>query len=265
MTLPPSALPPRPSPLGVVVGLGRVVATAGLLVVGAIAIVASAPFGTAGRVRPAERAAQSLCRCLLAVAGIRLGVRGRERLASHRGFVFFNHLSYLDPLVLLAAAPMRFLATAGVRRLPLIGWMATALGTLYVERGHGASRESARGALCRAVRRSPVPVGLAPEGRIGPGPEVQPLRHGAFEVAAEAQASILLVSLQFDPYGHAAWLDGEWLLRAYWRLCARTRPVHATLRVLEHIAPGARADEQARRAEALFNDAARDTAQTHAS
>ena len=159
---------------------------------------------------------------------------------------------------------MRFLSTAGVRHLPFIGWMATALGTLYVNRGRGASREEARHALRREVHQSSVPVGLAPEGQIGPGPDVLPLRHGAFEVAADADAPILLVSLQFEPYGYAAWLDGEWLLRAYWRLCARTRPVTATLRVLEEIDPDAssRAAELAQHAETVFNHAARAQSQS---
>lgn len=259
MTLPPGALPPRPSLLGATYGIARLVATSVLLVGGTVAILACAPFGNgAGRARPAERVAQWLCQTMLAIAGIELGVHGRDRLAAHRGFVFFNHISYLDPVILVATTPMRFLSTAGVRHLPFIGWMATALGTVYVNRGRGESREKARRVLGDQVRQSHVPVGLAPEGRIGPGPQVLPLRHGAFEVAADAQASILLVSLQFEPYGYAAWLDGEWLLRAYWRLCARTRPVAATLRVLEQIEPDShsRAEDRARHAESVFNHAA---------
>ena len=256
MTFPPDALPPRPSLAGCVLGVLRLTAglaliAGGTAVVLACALVPSRP----GRVSPAERVAQSLSAALLAVAGVRVAAEGRGRLAAHRGFVFFNHLSYLDPLVLATVAPMRFLATAGVRKLPFVGWIATALGTLYVRRGEGASRTRAREALRHEVRSSPVPIALAPEGRIGPGPHVQPLRHGAFEVAADADAPILLAGLRFEPPGYAAWLDGEWLLRAWWRLCARTEPVTARLRVLGGVAVSTRSDapSAARYAESVFN------------
>ncbi len=256
MTLPPDALPPRPGLAGCLLGVLRLVVGLALIVGGTVVILACALAPRRiGHVSPAERVAQRLSAALLAVAGVRVEAEGRDRLAAHRGFVFFNHLSYLDPLVLAAVAPMRFLATAGVRKLPFIGWIATALGTLYVRRGRGASRTRARESLRHEVQSSPVPIALAPEGRIGPGPRVQPLRHGAFEVAADAQAPILLAGLQFEPYSYVAWLDGEWLLRAWWRLCARTEPVTATVRVLGDVAIRTRSDAPflARHAESVFN------------
>ena len=258
MTLPPDALPPRPTVAGALVGVVRLAAGLTLIASGTAAILLCALWPSPpGRVAPAERVAQRLSGALLAVAGVAVEAVGRERLAAHRGFVFFNHLSYLDPLILATVAPMRFLATAGVRKLPFIGWVATALRTLYVHRGEGASRAGARDALREEVQTSPVPIALAPEGRIGPGPGVLPLRHGAFEVAAEARASILLVGLQFEPYSYVAWLDGEWLPRAWWRLCARTTPVTARLRVLESIEPRppSHAPALARYAESVFNHA----------
>ena len=162
----------------------------------------------------------------------------------------------LDPLVLVAATPFRFLSTLGVRFLPLVGWMATALGTIYVNRGRAASREAARGALREAVHHSPTPVALAPEGRIGPGPGVLPLRHGAFEVAADADAPVLLVALRFEPRAYALWADGEWLTRPLWRLCARTVPVVATVTPLAPaLRPAGPPAALAAAAERRFNEA----------
>ena len=253
---PPESRPPPRAPLALAVGAARMAAAGVVLAAGTAAVLGAALWpASPGRVRPAERVAQGLARALLAVAGVRRRSSGLGALARHRGFVFFNHVSYLDPLVLAAAAPMRFLATAGVRRIPLVGRVATALGTLYVDRGRGTSRAAARRSLGRAVRQSPVPLALAPEGRIGPGPGVLPLRHGAFEVAADAGAAIRLVALRFEPAGPATWLAGESLPRAFWRLCARTTPVVATLDVLDEIPsrPSRPVEQQARRAEVLFN------------
>ena len=256
MTVPPESLPPRPGPAAVLVGVVRMAAATLLLVVGTVAVLAAWAWpGPSGRPRLTDRLAQHLARALLAVAGVERRSSGVDAVAGHRGFVFFNHVSYLDPLVLAAAMPVRFLATAGVRRLPFVGWTATALGTLYVHRGREESRAAARDALARAVRQSPVPIALAPEGRIGPGPGVLPLRHGAFEVAADARAPVLLVALRFEPPAYTVWQGGEWLPRAFWRLCARTTPLTASLSVLDEIDAGAHADApgQATYAETVFN------------
>ena len=168
---------------------------------------------------------------MLRLSGTRVETVGTEALRAHRGFVFFNHLSFLDPVVLMAVTPLRFLATQGVRRIPFVGWVASAVGTLFVNRGRDDSREQARADLRAAVARSPLPVALAPEGGITPGPGVGPLRHGAFEVATDADADVLLVALQFEPPGYAVWED-EWLLAPLWRWCARTVPFTIRLTAL---------------------------------
>jgi hypothetical protein len=51
-----------------------------------------------------------------------------------------NHISWLDILVLHAARHCRFVSKSDVRHWPLIGTLATAAGTLYIER---ASRRDA--------------------------------------------------------------------------------------------------------------------------
>ncbi|MEM6287409.1 MAG: lysophospholipid acyltransferase family protein [Bacteroidota bacterium] len=230
MHVPPDALPPRPSFAAALLGGVRISVVVGLLVVGTVAVlVASLLPVRLGEARPAERVAQGLARAFLWATGVTLRVDHPERLVGHRGFVFFNHLSWIDPVVLVAVRPLRFLSTLGVRYLPFVGWMATALGTIYVHRGRGGSREKARAALTEAVASSPTPVAVAPEGKIGLGPGVLPFRHGAFEVAADAEADVRLVALRFEPHAHALWQDREWLTAALWRLCARTEPFVATV------------------------------------
>lgn len=226
----PDELPPRPTAAAALLGAARVAAVILLVVGGTVLLLGAALLPVRlGAVTPAERVAVGLCRAFLRVTGLTLRVEDRERLREHRGFVFFNHVSWLDPIVLVAVRPLRFLSTLGVRFLPFIGWMATALGTIYVNRGRDASREAARHALREAVHRSPTPVALAPEGKIGAGPGVLPFRHGAFEVAADAEAPVLLVAVRFEPRAYSLWVNREWLIFPLWRLCARTVPVVATL------------------------------------
>jgi 1-acyl-sn-glycerol-3-phosphate acyltransferase len=221
-----------------VLGAVRVAAVLVLIVVGTVVLLAAALLPVrVGGARPAQHVAAAVCRAFLWATGTRLVVEGRGALRAHRGFVFFNHLSFLDPVVLVAARPLRFLSTQGVRSIPFVGWMATALGTIYVHRGREASRDAARQKLRAAVARSRTPVALAPEGEIGPGPGVLPFRRGAFEVAADADAPVLLVALRFEPHAYALWRDGEWLVGPLWRLCARRRPFTATVTALPPALP----------------------------
>jgi 1-acyl-sn-glycerol-3-phosphate acyltransferase len=212
-----------------VLGVLRVAAIFALLTVGTLVLLVSALLPVRPRgVQLAVHVAVGISRLFVAITGIRLIVDGRNALRAHRGFVFFSHLAWLDPIALMAITPVRFLATQGVRRIPFIGWMASAIGTLFVNRGRDESREAARGALRAAVARSPLPVALAPEGGITTGPSVGPLRLGAFEVAQDADADILLVALAFSPPGYAVWED-ETLVGPLWRLCARTVPFTVTV------------------------------------
>src|SRR5690606_14644170 len=200
-----------------------------LAAVGALAVLpaALAPGRVRGA-RPALWVALALARLFVLLFGIRLRCPDPAALRRHRGLVFINHLSYLDPVVVAALAPVRFLATAGVRRLPFIGWIARAVGTVFVDRGDVESRAASRGTLIEELSRAPYPpIVVAPEGQIGPGDRVLPFRHGAFAVATEAGAEVLPVVLRFEPLNAAAWLPGEWILRALWRLAARTAPFTA--------------------------------------
>ena len=183
-----------------------------------------------GGVRPTLRLGQAVCRAVLAVCGVRRTVHDAARLRAHRGMILFNHPSFLDPLVVMAAAPVRFLGAAGVRRIPFVGAMARAAGTLFVDRGDAASRAHARRAL-RAALRGRTPVALAPEGGIQHTPGVGALRHGAFEVAGDAGAEILLVALDYTDRARLRWEPGETLFAPLWRVCARTTPFTARLRV----------------------------------
>jgi 1-acyl-sn-glycerol-3-phosphate acyltransferase len=84
-------------------------------------------------------------RGLLRICGMRLVVTGRPldpRLA--RGgvvpgtlgrLILANHISWIDVFALLGTLPSRFVAKSEIGRWPLVGWLVTLVGTLYLERG----------------------------------------------------------------------------------------------------------------------------------
>ena len=85
-----------------------------------------------------------------------------------RGAVISNHLSYVDIVVFAAVHPCVFVSKAEVASVPVLGWMTTMSGTVYVARGRGGSALKARKAM-EAVVDAGLPVVFFPEGTTSNG------------------------------------------------------------------------------------------------
>jgi 1-acyl-sn-glycerol-3-phosphate acyltransferase len=89
------------------------------------------------RVRPGagRRLLVRAIRALSAMVGVRFEVTGEP--LDTGPFVFVpNHASPLDiPAILVARPGVRFLAAAGLFRIPVLSWAMRALGTIPVDRG----------------------------------------------------------------------------------------------------------------------------------
>ncbi|MBV7336604.1 1-acyl-sn-glycerol-3-phosphate acyltransferase [Chloroflexi bacterium TSY] len=168
-------------------------------------------------------------------------------MRNHHGLVVGNHLSYLDPILLAAVLPVRFLAAAGVRRLPLIGWFASALDTVYVDRKNQASRIAARQEIAQQLeKRTFPPLALFPEGSTGPGDRVLPFRRGTFEIAAEEGIAILPFVIVYAPLAAFHYYgEDDNLPKAIWRLANYPGKIQAYLRILSAIHPEQSSDPEA--------------------
>lgn len=158
-----------------------------------------------------------------------------NRLRQHHGFIFPNHLSFLDIFVLMSVVPMRFLSKEEVKRYPLIGWMATAVGTVFVNRSDKESRKAAREKLSKLHHYPPIVI--FPEGGIfPPATEIKPFRFGAFEIVAERQTPFIPCVLIYEPLNIIFWND-EPLTQAIWRFASYNGPIHVHMHVLKTITP----------------------------
>ena len=107
-----------------------------------------------------------------------------------------NHISWLDILVMHAARHCRFVAKAEVRHWPLIGTLATAGGTLYIE------RESRRDAMrvvhhmAESLGRGEI-VAIFPEGTTSDGRTLLPFHGNLVQAAISAGAPAQPVALSF--------------------------------------------------------------------
>jgi len=83
--------------------------------------------------------------------GVRIKTYGRA-LPEKTLFVS-NHISWLDILILGNLIPAHFLSKREVKSIPVIGWLATRAGTLYIKRGCKDSASDASSEITSALNQ----------------------------------------------------------------------------------------------------------------
>lgn len=171
----------------------------GIWIVSAVALERGRGVPPHGLGRWAQR---QWCRGLCRLLGARLVVRG-ERPVSGPVLLVANHVSWLDIVCLAALWPVAFLSKSEVRRWPVIGRAASALGTVYIDRGRQSAAERAAAAM-RERLRAGARVLFFPEGTTGDGRGVRPFRARLYQAAIDAGAPVQAVALRYHAGdGHA--------------------------------------------------------------
>jgi lyso-ornithine lipid O-acyltransferase len=114
--------------------------------------------------------------CARALRRMGISVRVHGTFPCEGGLIT-NHLSYLDIVVLASLHPCVFVSKREVANLPIVGWMTTRSGTVYVERGHGGSALKA-GAAIHAAANDGLPVVFFPEGTTNPAEQLLKFHSG---------------------------------------------------------------------------------------
>lgn len=132
-----------------------------------------------------------------------------------RGAVISNHLSYLDIIVLAATHPCVFVSKSEVASYPVLGWMTTMAGTVYVARGHGGSALKARAEM-EAALDAGLPVVFFPEGTTSDGSGLLKFHSGllAQVIAARAQVTAGHICYKMDADNGDATVSDD---ICYWR------------------------------------------------
>ena len=113
-----------------------------------------------------------------------------------RGAVISNHLGYLDIVVFAAIAPCVFVAKDEMESWPVVGWMATMTGTVFVARGHGGSAMRAKGGM-QAAMDAGLPVVFFPEGTTSDGSTVLKFHSGLLAQALMCGAPVTAASVRY--------------------------------------------------------------------
>lgn len=186
-----------------------------------------APFDRNGRL--AYAVGRLWAWLILKIAGVRVRVRGLDRLDASRPYIFIaNHQSNIDIPALIQSLPgfqLRWIAKKQLAYIPFFGWALWASRHILVDR---ANRAGAMTSLRKSKARlaAGVSVVIFPEGTRGSDGKLLPFKRGGFLLAARTQTPVVPVTI-----------NGSWkiLPRADWRL----RPGEIEVVVDEPIAASA--------------------------
>jgi 1-acyl-sn-glycerol-3-phosphate acyltransferase len=136
--------------------------------------------------------ARGMSRMFFALAGMRLSVKGLERLPHGQCVVVSNHASYLDGVVFTAALPAQFafVIKREMNGVPLAGLLLRRLGSHFVERvNRHRGATDARKVLRDAINGNSL--AFFPEGTFTRTPGLLKFHTGAFTTALRAGCPIV--------------------------------------------------------------------------
>jgi 1-acyl-sn-glycerol-3-phosphate acyltransferase len=193
-----------------------------------------------------------LCR----VFGVR--VRARGEVLPGPVLIVANHVSWLDIQAMHSVTTMSFVGKAEIRRWPLLGHLARAGGTIFIERGNHASSADVCEALVQRLNDGGR-VAIFPEGGIRPGEGVKVFHARLFKAAVEADCMVQPTMIRYlhdgKPDPDMTFINGENLVLNMLRLLGRPT-CDADLRFLEPFDPDERARRDlARQAQAAVTEA----------
>jgi len=166
-------------------GVLRAQGNRALVVAGLVALLPVAVVGERLRRGSARRLLRRGLSILAPLCGVRFEVRGRPPGGRSGAVVVANHSSPMDiPALLWADPDVRFVATSGLFRIPVLAAAMRALGTVPIDRHH---HDRAQRQLDRMVDGTDLDAGgdvaVFAEGGIAPTGRRLPFKTGAFSLA----------------------------------------------------------------------------------
>ena len=135
-------------------------------------------------------------RKLLRILHVRLTVVGAPPSGHAPTLIVSNHVSWLDIWVLDSVVPVRFVAKSDIRRWPLVGFLVSGAGTIFIERSRRKDTARTNRAIVEALTRGEY-VAMFPEGATTDGTAVKPFHASLFQPALSAGARVVVVALRY--------------------------------------------------------------------
>lgn len=112
-------------------------------------------------------------------------------------FIVSNHLSYLDIPIYSAFIDTTFVAKAEIRKWPFVGFMASTLGIIFIDRKKRSDVKRVNNLIATNLNDMQG-ITLFPEGTTSPGLEVLNFRPSLLEHAAVSNINVSYSSLRYE-------------------------------------------------------------------
>ncbi len=150
-----------------------------------------------GKTRPEPKPVARWSARLLKIMGIRIVTHGNS--PPDPGLIVANHISWVDIPTINALTGAAFLSKDSIRYWPVIGWFATASGTVFIRRGkHEAQQVSSAIAERLLEGRS---LAIFPEGTTSDGSIVRHFFPRLFAAAIETGSPVIPIALRYTSEG----------------------------------------------------------------
>jgi 1-acyl-sn-glycerol-3-phosphate acyltransferase len=150
-----------------------------------------------GDIGPLYRLSMLVVRAGVKLARIRIKIEGREHIPRKPSIFMANHVSNLDPPILLPLLPYRtaFFIKRSLLKIPVVGFGMRIAGFIPVDRD--GRLESARESVEAAskVLASGVNISTFPEGTRSRDGRLLPFKKGPFYLAMESGAPVVPISI----------------------------------------------------------------------
>ncbi len=133
-----------------------------------------------------------------------------------------NHISYIDIPLLMAYAPVVFVAKKQVGYWPIFGDACRAVGVVLVDRDSKKSREVTGELVAQAITTGKQSVAVFPSGTTCIN-EKKPWRWGAFRIAQTHGITVQPFRLTYLPMRTAAYIDDDAFVPHLWHLLNEPR------------------------------------------
>lgn len=148
----------------------------------------------------------------------RLGLRMTVEGTPYKGTCLYvgNHITYIDPVVVLMHVDANVVAKAEILKWPLVGYAAYLGGTIFVKREEKTSRMIAANTISEALHNG-ISILVFPEGTTSAGPGTLPFRPRTFEAAFLAEVPVQPIAIIYDD-PRVAYIGDDTFLPHFFRL-----------------------------------------------
>ncbi len=133
-----------------------------------------------------------------------------------------NHVSWLDIPIIHSIRLAGFVAKWEISRWPVLGWVAMAGDTVFLQRGSHDSRNRVLNRMTERLRAGRS-VALFPEGTVTDGSHLRQFHHQLVRAAVETETPVLPVAIKFlnrdgSRNRNMAFIRNESFVRHVWRI-----------------------------------------------